>query len=294
MSLDKLWSKAASKMPPKNTTKKKDVQPTTPPRVGDPKLAGGASPPSTNVSREADPGLTGALEVMTANIAQMMDEKLDKMALDIKANISQSLREVTERVGEAEQRILVMEDASADTGKRLLSLEKTVNELTERLQDYENRSRRKNLRIIGLPEKLEGTNTTTFMETWIPEILQLDTKSGRIKLERAHRLQGPETSRFPRAIIARFHNFSDRQRVMDAARRLKDIRVEGTRIHFFPDFAAATQRKRREFDQVRRRLQNIEGARYAMIYPASLKIMVNNTAKMFHSPEQASLFVDSL
>lgn len=66
---------------------------------------------------------------MTANIAQMMDEKLEKMALDIKANISQSLKEVTERVGEAEQRILVVENTSTDAEKRLLALEKTANEL---------------------------------------------------------------------------------------------------------------------------------------------------------------------
>ncbi len=134
---------------------------------------------------------------------------------------SQSLKEVTERVDEAEQRILVVENASADTEKRLLALEETANKLTERLHNYENRSRRKNLRIIGLPEKLEGTNATLFMETWIPQILQLDTKAGRIKLERAHRLQGPESSRFPRAIIARFHNFSDRQRVMDQTLHLE-------------------------------------------------------------------------
>lgn len=131
-------------------------------------------------------------------------------------------------------------------------------QLTERLQDYDNRGRRKNLRIIGLQKNLEGTNPTKFVESWIPQLLQLNTKAGCVKLERAHRLPGPQTSRFPRAMIVRFHNFSDRQRVMDAARRIKE---DGARIHFFPDFAAATQKRRRESDQVRKKLQNIEGAR---------------------------------
>lgn len=81
---------------------------------------------------------------------------------------------------------------------------------------------------------------------------------------------------------------------MDAARRLKDIRQDGARIHFFLDFAAATQKRRREYNQVRKRLQNIEGAHYAMIYPASLRITVNDTVKTFNSPEEASSFVDSL
>lgn len=52
----------------------------------------------------------------------------------------------------------MVENASTDAEQHLLVLEKTAKELTERLQDYENRVRCKNLRIIGLQEKLEGTN----------------------------------------------------------------------------------------------------------------------------------------
>lgn len=46
MSLDWLWCKAALKIPPKNTTKKKDA-PAACPHVVDAMLSGGASPPST-------------------------------------------------------------------------------------------------------------------------------------------------------------------------------------------------------------------------------------------------------
>lgn len=81
---------------------------------------------------------------------------------------------------------------------------------------------------------------------------------------------------------------------MEAARRLKEIRVDSSRIHFFPDFSAATQKRRREFDQVRKKLQNIDGARYALIYPASLRIMVNNAVKTFSCPEEAAKFVETL
>ena len=91
-----------------------------------------------------------------------MDEKLEKMLHDITTNISQCLKEVTDRVSEAEQRILVIENMSTYADQHLLALEKTVRELTEQLPDYENRGRRKNLRIICLQERLEGTNPTTF------------------------------------------------------------------------------------------------------------------------------------
>lgn len=286
MSLDRYLYKPTGKMPPKQLSRKKD-SPVASPENEVAMLA-------ANSDAAPDPALTKALEAMTANISTMMDEKLDKMLQNITSNISHSLKEINDRVGEAEQRISSVEDASLSADQRLLALEKTTKELREQLQDFENRGRRKNLRIIGLQEKLEGANPTQFMETWIPKLLQLDTKAGRVKLERAHRLPGPQTPRLPRAMIVRFHHFSDRQRVMDAARRLKDIRLDGARIHFFPDFTAATQKRRREYDQVRKRLQNIEGARYAMMYPASLRITVNDTVKIFHSPEEASAFVDSL
>ena len=201
-------------------------------------------------------------------------KKLEKMLHDITTNISQILKEVTDCVSEGEQRVVVVENVSTDADQRLLALEKTAREMTKQLHDYENRGRCKNLRIIGLQERLKGINPTMYMESWIPQFLELDTKAGWVKLERAHRLPSPHTSRFPRAMIVRLHNFSDWQRVMDAARRLKDIWQDGARI--------------------RKKLQNIEGARYAMIYPASLGITVSDMIKTFHSPEEASAFVDSL
>ncbi|MEQ2166501.1 hypothetical protein GOODEAATRI_028927 [Goodea atripinnis] len=109
------------------------------------------------------------------------------------------------------------------------------------------------------------------MESWIPKLLQLDTN---IKLERAHKLPGPQTSRFSRAMMVRYYSFSDPQSVMDVARRLKDIRQDVARVAFFPVFAAATQKRQCEYDQARRKLQTVEGARYAMIYPASFRICI--------------------
>ena len=60
---------------------------------------------------------------MTANIVTMMDEKLEKILHDITTNTSQSLKEVTDRVSEVEQRILVVENASTDADRCLLALE---------------------------------------------------------------------------------------------------------------------------------------------------------------------------
>ncbi|KAE8277332.1 hypothetical protein D5F01_LYC24774 [Larimichthys crocea] len=104
------------------------------------------------------------------------------------------------------------------------------------------------------------------MEQWIPRILDVETKADRIKLERAHCIPGPTASKLPRAMIVRFHNFSDRQRVMEAAWCKKEVLFEGVKIYFFQDFATETLKRKREFVAVKRELQNIPGARYAMLW----------------------------
>lgn len=127
-----------------------------------------------------------------------------------------------------------------------------------------------------------------------PQILDIETKADRIKLERAHPTPCSTASKLPRAMIVRFYNFSDRQRVMEAARRKKEVLFEGGKILFFQDFAAEMLKRRREFVAVKRELHNIPGARYAMLYPASLRVTVNDSTKTFHTPGEVSAYIDSL
>lgn len=83
-----------------------------------------------------------------------------------------------------------MEDASNESVKCIAYLEKTVALLLDRFDIQEDWGRRQNLRILGIPNKSEGGSAVQFMETWIPKILDLTMKAGRIKLERAHRVVG--------------------------------------------------------------------------------------------------------
>lgn len=88
-------------------------------------------------------------------------------------------------VNEAEQHTSAVEDTNVETEERISYLEKTVALLQERLDDQEDRGKRKNLRIISLPESSEGSSAINFMETWIPKILNLTTK---VKPGRAHQV----------------------------------------------------------------------------------------------------------
>lgn len=94
-----------------------------------------------------------------------------------------------------------------------------MDELNERADDLENRGRRKNIRIIGLPEGVEGTNPAAFLKSWLPKVLHIGAKMGRMKLEQAHRTlpHRPSPTQRPKPVLARFHNYQDKQRIMKAS-----------------------------------------------------------------------------
>ncbi len=72
---------------------------------------------------------------------------------------------------------------------QVTELEQKVKTLFDRSEDNENRSRRDNIRIIGLKEGTEG-QASEFFETWLPDILGLEIKRATVKIDRVHRTLG--------------------------------------------------------------------------------------------------------
>lgn len=294
MSLEHFWGKTSDKMAAKSTKKLQDKKNT---------LASSASKTQDGDTETTEtvlnPAMSKAMAAITSNISEMMEAKSDSFLHKI-GDIAKELQDTTKRVDEAEQRISPVEDTNVETEQRVSYLEKAVGLLQERLDDQEDRGRRKNIRIIGLPESSEGTSAIHFMESWIPQVLGLTTKAGKIKLETAHRVSGflrrgaKPRKPYPRVMIVRFHHYGDRARVLEAARWVKTVHFEGNRIFFFQDFSSGTQRKRRAFDEARKKLQSIGIRTYGLNYPATLRITVNNTTKSFDNPEEAMTFINTL
>lgn len=121
----------------------------------------------------------------------------------------------------------------------------------------------------------------------------MDTK---IKaLEKQVRKMACEHWWLPRPVVRKFHNFTDKQRIMDAARCIgsDDIQRQGPRVLFFNDYSAAVVRRRKAFDEVKAQLKRMK-MDYALLYPATLKIMVNGSPKKLYTSEEAAAFIDSL
>lgn len=241
-----------------------------------------------------DPAFRQTIQEITANITRVIDEKLGPLSQTIQAH-AQQLKKIEERTTEAENRIAAAECTSEKMETWIQVLKNQIQTMAEHIDDLENRGRRKNVRVIGLPEDAEGSNPTKFFESWIPNLLGLETKVGRVKIERAHRTLAPKPgpNQRPRPVLIRFHNFADKQRVLDAARRSGTVKYQESSIMFFQDLSAAVLRKRKGFDDVKKRLWDI-GAKYMMLYPATLKIIHGGETRSFDSPAKAMTFVDTL
>lgn len=76
-------------------------------------------------------------------------------------------------------------------------------QLRPQLDEQENRQRRKNLRVAGFPEGVEGNNAVAFLKKWLPTILGLPDKP---EIERAHRMlrRKPQEGGMPRAFVIKF------------------------------------------------------------------------------------------
>ncbi len=99
------------------------------------------------------------------------------------------------------------------------------------MTDMEDRSRRNNVRLVGLPEGVEGSNATGFLRVnlskWIPSLKGLD-----IEIDRAHRVyDGGRGSDQPRTLI--FHVLKWHDRYWKVLGRLIRWNAHRTMSHYY-------------------------------------------------------------
>ncbi len=170
-----------------------------------------------------------------------------------------------ERVKSAEIRISSTEDIIASLQAKIKHLEIKNNEMEDKVVDLEARSRRSNLRLVNLPEKVEGEDACAFLETWIPKALGIASPSPKLVLERAHCVvQRSNPNAPPRTLIMKFLNDRDKTTVLKAIRAKKQILYKDRPVRFYPDLAAGVHKKQKEFDSARQQLRNM-GIRYGML-----------------------------
>lgn len=252
-------------------------------------------------------GVTEQIEKLEASVTQTMDKKIADVTQMIETKLASVLEAVADRGTEiqalsarmdiAGKQMEVIDQTTTASEAKILTLEKQIKQLKERTDQLENHSRRCNVRILGITEREEGTNAVKYLERWIPEYLHLDTADGRIILDRAHRTLGPTppAGQRPRPFIAKFHYYSDKARVMEAARRHHQNETpHQQRILFFNDYSAEIVRKRKAYDGVKAQLRDLK-VEYALLYPDILRVNTDGGGyRRFSTPGEVKVYIRTL
>lgn len=172
----------------------------------------------------------------------------------------------------------------------VVSLKKEVASLQAKCIDLECRSRRSNLRLVGIPEGLEGPQPTKFVADALAEIFDLSEPP---LLARAHRTLAPkpaEGSR-PRAFVICFHRYDVKEDIWRKASRGGQLKFRDKTVFVFPDFPPEIAKKRAAYYDVKRLLRSMPDVKYGLRGLTGFRITKNGAEHMFDTPAAALAFV---
>lgn len=203
------------------------------------------------------------------------------------------IQKVRERTSILENQVTIIENDSGCMKQELKAVGLQSKYHDNRIDETENRLRRNNVLILGIPECMEGGNTAEFIEKWLLDVFGKQNFTSFFAVKRAHRIPArpPPPGNLPRPIILKMLHFRDRDKILTIARTKGNIEVNGSRVSFFPDFSVSVQKQRAQFMDIKRRLRTFQ-IQYAMLYPAKLQIVAKGETIFFVDPKEANSWLD--
>ena len=113
--------------------------------------------------------------------------QIEEVRTDISL-IRHDLHKLRDRVKTAETSVGAVEDAIPPLQESSDRMQRQIHQLFSKQDDMENRLRRCNLHLIGLPEGAEGKDPTTYLEDLLTATYGREAFSSMFAVERAHRM----------------------------------------------------------------------------------------------------------
>ncbi len=218
-----------------------------------------------------------------------VDQRLGELSSAL-SNVSSALTDMTARVEETEEAVQAHE-GRIESLERLNAKMATETALIQaKLEDLESRSRRHNIRIMGIKEKLENGKPSEFVSSLLPELLGQDNFDKPIQIDMAHRSARPAAGNRPRAIITRLHHLQVKELVLRLARQKAPLRFKGDSVQIYPDLTSGTMKKRQDFNDVRNKCKE-RNIRCGFKFPAKFIVTVGEETKTFEMPSDTEKFL---
>lgn len=168
-----------------------------------------------------------------------------------------------------------------------------LKETRRHLEDLDNRGRRNNIRIRGLPEAEGREDLQLILESIFNKLRDVPLTTP-IKLDRVHRALRPKSaSTQPRDVICCVHDYMVKEAIMAKARTLRHVDFEGSQIQLYPDLSWLTLQKRRCLKPLLAVLKEHE-LPYRWGFPFALLVAKNGRTVTLRSYEDLPSFCATL
>ncbi|CAH2330165.1 Hypothetical predicted protein [Pelobates cultripes] len=137
-------------------------------------------------------------------------------------------------------------DAHNASAEHLKSLTDQIQKCEAKLMDLEDRSRRSNIRLRGIPETVLPADLPSYVHSFF-KLLTPEIPTDMLLLDRLHRVLKPQhiATSLPRDVLLKAHYFHVKDLLMRRSRTVKDLPAEYTSIKMFSDLSAATLKHRK-------------------------------------------------
>uniref|UniRef100_A0A671TXN8 L1 transposable element RRM domain-containing protein n=1 Tax=Sparus aurata TaxID=8175 RepID=A0A671TXN8_SPAAU len=238
-------------------------------------------------------------QIIKSEIRSVLEKEMEGFRADIKVvrselqsyqnSVATELATIKGTTGDMEKCLSSCTDDIVTLQREVARLKAQSESLQDKCEDLESRSRRNNIRIVGVPESHDSS--TGAVSALLQRAFSLTEAP---VLDRSHRalLPAPRQGDRPRVIVARMHYFQDCANILRLAREKQQIKLDGMTISVYPDYTARIARARAGYNGVRQQLRGLEGVRFGILYPARLRITHNNQERIFTTPEEAQTYIN--
>lgn len=178
-----------------------------------------------------------------AEMDSLLNAKFEAHKIGVEAMLKSEILGLKKELGAMAKKMEVMESQLNATQAKLSDIEATtagvnnyVLDLAFKTLDLENRSRRTNIRLRGLPESITNEELENTAKCIFNQYLDLPPES-ELKIDRIHRVPAgrPKSADRPRDVLCSMHHYTQKESIMRAAWTKGSLDHKGTPIHLLQD-----------------------------------------------------------
>ena len=235
--------------------------------------------PQNHLSHEAHPlGPNVLMDDLFLKFSMLLERGLSQTAAKITNDLKGDFQALGSRIEAIESKMEETVAATSQNSGQIQTLQDQLEVALSRIDDLENRSRRSNIRIRGLPETI--LNVPEAVQDLIKYLIP-SVAPQHLELDRAHRALGPpRKDGSPRDIIAKPHHYSIKEEVMRQARSNQNIMCQGHQVQLFADLSPSTIQRRRSLKPLLLALTQ-KAIRYKWSFPFAVKFTFNGKPYAF-------------